>query len=188
MEAPQRILVMVYPDHDTEVRVFEKVQELDKSGRVKVQDAALVRARDDGELEVVSTHRHAVKSAGKAAFWGLVLGATLSLPVVGLVIAGGAVGLGARLSDRGKEAAFADRVRSMLRPGRSAVFVTGTTGTASPDEVIAELVPFGGELAQSSLLAESEAKLERALREAAEAAEAGATGAAEPTTEPAPGS
>jgi uncharacterized membrane protein len=179
MEPPLRILVIVYPEHDTAVQAYDLVRGMDQEGKIKIQDAAIVVAHDDGQLEVVSTHRHAVKSAGKAAFWGLLIGGALALPVVGLVLAGGAVGLGARRSDRGKESAFADRVAAILTPGKTALFVTGTPGTATPDELIAVLAPLGGELAQSSLLSETEEKLRHALRDVAkheaEAAAAGTT-------------
>ena len=184
MDAPLRVLVIVYPEHETAVRAYEEVRRLDHEGKVKIEDAAVVTAHDDGQLEVVSTHRHAVKSAGKAAFWGLLIGGVLTLPVVGLVMAGGAVGLAAHKSDRGKEDAFADRVRSILLPGRTALFVTGRAGTATPEEIIAVLAPFGGELAQSSLLSETEAKMRHALREEAKeaaAAEAGTTPSAKAT-------
>jgi uncharacterized membrane protein len=192
MEPPLRILVIVYPEHATAVRAYDEVRRLDQEGKVKVQDAAVVVAREDGQLDVVSTHRHAVKSAGKAAFWGLLIGGALALPVVGLVLAGGAVGLGAQKSDRGKESAFADRVAAMLVPGTTALFVTGTVGTATPDELIAILAPLGGELAQSSLLAETEDKLRHALRDVAEheaevAAAESSAGDAPPIAHDAPG-
>ena len=196
MDEALRVLVIVYPDHDTAVSAFEAVQALDHEGKVKIHDAAVVTAHDDGQMEVVSTHRHAVKGAGKAAFWGLLIGGVLTLPVVGLVVAAGAYGFGRRKSDRGTEAAFADRVRAILVPGKTALFVTGWAGTATPEEVIAVLAPFGGEMAQSSLLLASEDKLRHALRDVAsheakdEAAAAGtaADGAAADGAAPAGGS
>jgi len=179
MEPPLRVLVIVYPEHDTAVQAYDLVRGMDHEGKIKVQDAALVYAHDDGQLEVISTHRHAVKSAGKAAFWGLLIGGALALPVLGLVAAGGLVGLGRHKSDRGKEAAFADRVAAILTPGKTALFVTGTIGTAPPEEVIAVLAPLGGQLAQSSLNSETETKLRHALRDVAKhEAEAAATAAA----------
>jgi uncharacterized membrane protein len=189
MDEALRVVVMVYPEHDTAMRAFDAVRALDHEGKVKVHDAAVVRALPDGQMEVVSTHRHAVKGAGKAAFWGLLIGGALALPVVGLVMAGGAYGLGTRKADRGKEAEFADRVRAILVPGKTALFVTGEIGTASPEEVIAVLAPFGGELAQSSILLASEDKMRHALREVAAqgtppATEGGAS-TAEGTSDPA---
>lgn len=165
-EMPSRLFVLVYPDHATAATVYELIKAADKDGRIVLRDAALVDADDQGELTVVSTHRHATKSLAKGAAGGLLLGAALAVPIVGLVIAGGAMGLGSYKSDRGKESEFADRVRAILRPGHTAVFVTGDPGTATPDEMIAALSPYGGELAQSSLLQESEDKARRALREA----------------------
>ena len=188
-QQPSRLFVLVYPEHSTAEQVFEKVREMDKDGRIKVHDAALVTADDQGDLTVISTHRHATKSFAKAAAGGLVIGAMLSLPVIGLVIAGGAVGLGAHKSDRGKEQEFADRVRAILKPNHSAVFVTGDPGTAAPEEIVAELAPYGGELAQSSILQATEDMVRKALREAnkgaAEAANAEATGDGD-DAEPAP--
>lgn len=188
-QQPSRLFVLVYPEHATAELVYEKVRAMDKDGRIKVHDAALVTADEQGDLTVISTHRHTTKSFAKAAAGGLVIGAMLSLPVVGLVIAGGAVGLGAHKSDRGKEQEFADRVRSILKPSHSAVFVTGDPGTASPEETVAELAPFGGELAQSSILQATEDIARKAIREAnrAAAAEAGVAGEGdEDTAESAP--
>lgn len=182
MDEALRVLVIVYPDHDVAMRVFEEVRRLDHEGKIKVHDAAVVKALDDGQMEVVSTHRHAAKGAGKAAFWGLLIGGALALPVVGLVMAGAAYGLGTHKTDRGKEAEFADRVRAILVPGKTAVFITGSAGTATPDEVIAVLAPFGGELAQSSILLASEEKARRALREVAR--QTAAAGEAAPSAAP----
>ena len=188
-QQPSRVLVLVYPEHATAEVVYEKIRAMDKDGRIKVVDAALVTADERGELTVISTHRHATKSFAKAAAGGLLIGAALSLPIIGLALAGGAVGIGAHKSDRGKEQEFADRLRTILKPSHSAVFVTGDPGTATPDEMIAELAPYGGELAQSSILLATEDKLRKALREVAK--EADAAGKPEPATpaagEPEPG-
>jgi uncharacterized membrane protein len=182
-QQPSRLFILVYPEHATAELVYEKIQAMDKDGRIQVRDAALVTADAQGEFTVVSTHRHATKSFAKAAAGGLLIGAALSVPIIGLALAGGAVGFGAHKADRGKEQEFADRVRAILKPSHSAVFVTGDPGTATPDEMIAELAPFGGELAQSSILVETEEKMRRALREVAK--EANAT--REPEAAPAPG-
>ena len=184
-QQPSRVLVMVYPEHATAEAVYEKIQAMDKDGRIKVVDAALVTADEQGELTVVSTHRHATKSFARAAAGGLLIGAALSIPIIGLAMAGGAVGIGAHKSDRGKEQEFADRVRSILKPRHSAVFVTGDPGTATPEEIVAELAPYGGELAQSSILQATEDMARKAIREAnrAKAAAEGAASAAEPAPE-----
>jgi uncharacterized membrane protein len=171
-QEPSRVLVLVYPEHATAEVVYEKIRAMDKDGRIKVVDAALVTADERGELTVISTHRHATKSFAKAAAGGLLIGAALSLPIIGLALAGGAVGIGAHKSDRGKEQEFADRLRTILKPSHSAVFVTGDPGTATADEMIAELAPYGGELAQSSILLATEDKLRRALREVAKETDA----------------
>jgi uncharacterized membrane protein len=184
---PSRLVILVYPEHATAELVYEKIKAMDKDGRIQVCDAALVTADAQGELTVISTHRHATKSFAKAAAGGLLIGAALSIPIIGLVLAGGAVGLGAHRSDRGKEQEFADRLRAILKPDHSAVFVAGNPGTATPDEMIAELAPFGGELAQSSILAETEQKMRRALREAAKEADAAPKAATAPAAEPEPG-
>ncbi len=186
-QQPSRLLVLVYPDHATAETVYEKVRAMDKEGKIAVKDAALVTADEHGDLTVISTHRHTTRSFAKAAAGGLVIGAMLSLPVVGLVMAGGAVGLGAHKSDRGKEQEFADRVRAILKPSHSAVFVTGDPGTASPDEIVAELAPYGGELAQSSILQATEDMARKAIREANRAkADAAAAEGAASAVEPAP--
>ena len=74
-QEPSRVLVLVYPEHATAEVVYEKIRAMDKDGRIKVVDAALVTADERGELTVVSTHRHATKSFAKAAAGGLLIGA-----------------------------------------------------------------------------------------------------------------
>jgi uncharacterized membrane protein len=119
-QQPSRVLVLVYPEHATAEVVYEKIRAMDKDGRIKVVDAALVTADERGELTVISTHRHATKSFAKAAAGGLLIGAALSLPIIGLALAGGAVGIGAT-SPTSKEQEFADRLQTIKKPSHSAV-------------------------------------------------------------------
>jgi uncharacterized membrane protein len=175
---PSQLFIMVYPEHATAETVYKRIGEMDRDGRMKVDDRALVTADDQGDLTVVSSNRQAKEGFTKAAAGGLVIGAILSLPVVGYVFAAGPFGVGAHESDRAWEQEFANRVRAILKPNHSAVFVTGDPGTASAEEIVAELAPYGGELAQSSILRATEDMVRKALREANEVMAAEAASAA----------
>jgi len=73
-------------------------------------------------------------------------------------------GLGAlmgKVTKSGINKDFQDRVRDMLQPGTSALFLV--VEKVTPDKAIAALKPFGGTVLQSNLSEDAEAELQAAL-------------------------
>jgi uncharacterized membrane protein len=73
-------------------------------------------------------------------------------------------GLGAlmgKVEKTGIDRAFQDRVREMLKPGTSALFMI--IEKATPDRAVAALSQYGGTVLKSSLSKDAEAQLQEAL-------------------------
>ena len=93
------------------------------------------------------------------AFWGLLLGWLFFMPFLGMAVGAAAGAISGHFADRGIGSDFVESVRSKVTPGTSALFLL--TGQVTWDKVAAAAKEAGvsGELIQSNLSNEAEAKL-----------------------------
>lgn len=98
-------------------------------------------------------------------FWGLLFGIIFFIPLIGLAVGAASGALIGGLTDVGIDDDFIKDVRSKVTPGTSALFVL--TSGAVLDRVHESLKEQGihGELVQTNLSAEDEAKLRQAFEE-----------------------
>lgn len=98
-------------------------------------------------------------------FWGLLFGIIFFIPLIGLAVGAASGALIGGLTDVGIDDDFIKEVRSKVTPGTSALFVL--TSGAVLDRVHDSLKEQGihGELVQTNLSAEDEAKLRQAFEE-----------------------
>jgi len=155
-------LVVVAFDHFDDARnALRSLRELERAGRIRFEDTALVERDPDGTAHVKNEVSGTTETA---TIVGTVIGGliTFALPLVGMAIgaAAGAV-IGATL-DPGVSGSFIDDVKTTLRPGRSALFVV--TKAVDADAVTAALRQFRGDVLQSTLSSEAEDALRQALR------------------------
>jgi len=155
-------LVVVAFDHFDDARnALRSLRELERAGRIRFEDTALVERDPDGTAHVKNEVSGTTETA---TIVGTVIGGllTFAFPLVGMAI-GAAAGaaIGATL-DRGVSGSFIDDVKTTLRPGRSALFVV--TKEVDADAVTAALRQFRGDVLQSTLSSEAEDALRQALR------------------------
>ena len=155
-------LVVVAFDHFEDARnALRSLRELERAGRIRFEDTALVERDPDGTAHVKNEVSGTTETA---TIVGTVIGGliTFAFPLVGMAI-GAAAGaaIGATL-DRGVSGSFIDDVKTTLRPGRSALFVV--TKAVDADAVTAALRQFRGDVLQSTLSSEAEDALRQALR------------------------
>jgi uncharacterized membrane protein len=155
-------LVVVAFDHFADARdALRSLRELERAGRIRFEDTALVERDPDGTAHVKNEVSGTTETA---AIVGTIIGGlvTFAFPFVGMAI-GAAAGaaIGAAL-DRGVSGSFIDDVKTTLRPGRSALFVV--TKEVDADAVTAALRQFRGDVLQSTLSSEAEDALRQALR------------------------
>ena len=93
------------------------------------------------------------------AFWGMLLGFIFFMPFLGMAVGAAAGAISGHFADYGIGRDFVENVRSKVTPGTSALFLL--TGQVTWDKVAAAAKEAGvfGELIQSNLSNEAEAKL-----------------------------
>ncbi len=155
------LVVIGYKDETSANMVLEKLQALERDYLVDLDDAAVLVRNEKGKVKVTTSDSVVATGALSGMFWGTFIGLLFLAPLAGLVwggLIGGAMGGLANLGIKGD---FKDRMASMVKPGNSAILAVIRKST--PDKVLAELAPFGGEVLQTSLSEESEEKLMDAL-------------------------
>ena len=155
-------LVVVAFDHFDDARdALRSLRELERAGRIRFEDTALVERDPDGTAHVKNEVSGTTETA---TIVGTIIGGliTFAFPLAGMAI-GAAAGaaIGASL-DRGVSGGFIDEVKTTLAPGRSALFVV--TKEIEADAVTAALRQFRGDVLQSTLSSEAEDALRQALR------------------------
>lgn len=122
---------------------------------------AVVSCDDDGAFHVTTNHTPGDQS--RSFFWHLVLTALVFLPGSGTLGEGDLRVFSRRLEALGFDDAFQDRLREMLAPDTSALFLLATQPV--PADALAALGRFGGKLLAASLVADIEARISDVLSE-----------------------
>jgi len=125
-------------------------------------DAVAVVTRDDGRGLRITTN-HTLGTPGRRFFWHLLLTALVLLPEAGTYAEAELGNLSQRLAALGLDAPFQDRLREMLGPDTSALFLLVTEPV--PAGTLTSLGRFGGRLLAASLVPDVQSRLVRALHE-----------------------
>lgn len=98
-------------------------------------------------------------------FWGVLLALIFLTPLAGPRFGAAAGAVAGSLADFGVEDDFVKRIRELVRPGNSAIFLIG--GRTSPDRVAAVLDDVAVEMLRTDLSDEETQRLHEALRDEA---------------------
>lgn len=156
-----QLIVLAFDHFDDARNALKALRALERAGRIRFEDTALVERDPDGTAHV----RNEVSGTTEtAAVIGAVIGGIVSFvfPLAGIVL-GAALGaaVGAAMKT-GVEDKFVDEVKKTLTPGRSALFLVVKESQA--DAVMAALRQFKGDVIQTTLPTETEDALRAALR------------------------
>jgi len=154
------LVVLGYPDVATAETVQAKVQELQKELIIDGTSATLTRDAD-GKIHVETPTGAVGAGAATGALWGGLLGLLFFVPIGGLIVGGLMGALMGKAADMGIDAEFRQKVQDVMTPGASAVVLIFSKVT--PDKALAALAPYGGEVLRTSLSAEAEEEITRAL-------------------------
>ena len=155
------LIVLTFNDTQQAGQVFEALKQAQSSGRVKIDDAAVIVKDETGKVEIKNQMESSVKvGAVGGGLLGLML-ASVFFPLAGLVI--GAIGgaLVGKSLDKGVDQKFVKDVTETLKPGSSALFVIGS---GDPAVVLAILRPYQGTVYQTTLPSELVDELLSALK------------------------
>jgi uncharacterized membrane protein len=154
-------LIVVGFDHFDDARAaLRSLRELERQGRIRFEDTAVVQRDADGTAEVKN---EVSGTTEKATAIGAVVGGliTFIFPPAGIALGAAAGALIGTVLQRGVSGDFVKEVAGTLTPGRSALFLVVKQQDA--DAVTAALRPFGGDVIQSTLSTDAEEALRQAL-------------------------
>jgi uncharacterized membrane protein len=140
-------------------KALEKLKELQKQQLIQVLDSAIV-TWPQGRKRPKTYQAVDTMGAGAlgGAFWGMLFGLIFFMPLLGLVIGAATGAISGKFTDYGINDDFINNLRSKVTEGSSALFLL--TGQVTLDKVEAAFTAEEkGELLQSNLSAEQEAKL-----------------------------
>ena len=152
------LIAIAYPDELTAKRALAKLGELQKQQLIAIDDAVIATHEGD-KIKLDQSVGLTGAGAAGGALWGGLFGLIFLVPVAGLVIGAASGAIAGKLSDYGVDDKFAKEMGAKVTPGKAALVLLIRSATA--DRVVAEMKKeqFGGELIQSNLSAEDEAKL-----------------------------
>jgi uncharacterized membrane protein len=156
-----QIVVVGFDTESQAGEALSALRALEKQGRIRFEDTAVVVHRADGRMEVRNELSGTTESG---AVVGALLGGVLliAFPIAGLAlgaIAGAGVGAAVGTGIDGK---FVKDVQASLPPGKSALFAV--VKEADRNAALATMRQFKGEVIQTTLDEEAEAALRDALK------------------------
>ena len=150
------LIALAYPDVETAQTVSEELRQLMKEQSITLDDMVVVERRPDGKIKLHQAGSTAAMGAAGGALWGGLIGLIFLVPLFGMAIAAAGA-----LTDVGVDDKFMKTLGERLEQGGAALVVLVRQST--PDKVLPRISQYGGEVIQSSLDNETEARLEAAL-------------------------
>ncbi len=153
------LTVWKFDSADGAEKALAKLGDLQKQQLIQVLDAAIVswptgrkRPKTNQALDTVGA------GALGGAFWGMLFGLLFFAPLLGVIVGAATGAVSGKFTDYGIDDSFISDLKSKVTEGTSALFLL--TGQVTLDKVEAAFTPEErGELLQSNLSAEQEAKL-----------------------------
>lgn len=158
------LVAIAYPDVETATRVRDRLLELQRERLIVLADAAVAEKKADGKIKLHQLHSTVGGGAAMGTLWGGLIGLLFLSPLLGMAIGAAAGAAGGAMTNVGVDDAFMKDLGRRLQDGGAALFLLVTQST--PDKVIAEVAPYGGEILQTSLSEEAEADLREAMQSA----------------------
>ena len=155
------LIAIGYDDETTAAEAMRTAEDLAADLIIQPDQIAAIVRHKDGKFQVITNHHEVGGGAAWGGFWGLLFGLLFFVPVLGFAVGAGVGAMMGKLAKAGIDKEFEERVRDMLRPGTSALFLV--VENVTPDKAIAALSRHGGTVLKSSLSKETETLLQEEL-------------------------
>jgi uncharacterized membrane protein len=155
------LIAVAYPDKQTAEEVRERLMRLTVEHAIELEDAVIVDRDQAGRVTLHQLHNPAARGAAGGALWGGLIGLLFLAPLLGAVIGAAAGGASGAMTDVGINDTFMRQLGHKLPTGGAALIVLVRRVTA--DKVLPQISQYGGEVIQTSLDDESEARLREVL-------------------------
>ena len=155
------LIAVAYPDKNTAESVRDRLMQLMTERVIELEDAVIVDRDENGKVKLHQVHQPAARGALGGALWGGLIGLLFLAPLLGMAVGAAAGGASGALMDVGINDEFMKALGQKLPQGGAALIVL--VRKVTPDKVLPEISQFGGEVIQTSLDDESEARLREVL-------------------------
>lgn len=147
-----------------ETKAFElrsELAKLQKEYLIKMEDVVVVTKDEKGKVKLHQAVNLTVAGAASGTFWGMLFGLIFLQPLIGAALGAGVGAISGKFSDIGIDDKFMKELGESFGPDSSALFVL--VRKVTPDKVLEDLKGFGGKVLKTSLTADSEEALRKAL-------------------------
>lgn len=155
------LIALAYENEYGAKDTLREVEELQKQGLLKVEDAAVAVRHKSGKVKVKQATSLAGAGALGGAFWGMLFGLLFFVPFLGMAVGAATGALFGKAADYGINDDFIRRVSEAVQPGNSALFLL--VSDVQVDKVIEKLKPYGGKIVHTSLSKEEEGRLKESF-------------------------
>ena len=162
------LIAIGYTDTVTAHAAADEAERLAEDLVLQPDAIAVIVRKPDGRYKVTTNHHVVGQGTTWGMFWGFLFGLLFFVPVLGMAVGAGMGALMGKLTRIGIDKEFESRVRDMLQPGTSALFLI--VEQVTPDKAVEALSSYGGTVLKTSLSAEAEKELQEALHAEAQPA------------------
>jgi uncharacterized membrane protein len=155
------LVAIGYPDETTATAASLEAHRLAKDLIIEPDAIAVIIRDREGKFHVTTSHHAVGAGASWGMIWGFLFGLLFFVPLLGMAVGAGMGALMGKMTKSAIDKEFQDRVRDMLQPGTSALFLI--IERATPDKAVEALSRYGGTVLKSSLSKETEDELQEAL-------------------------
>lgn len=155
------LIAIAYPSKDTAEAVRARLAQLQQEHTIELEDAVVIDRAEDGKVHLHQLQSPAARGAAGGALWGGLIGLLFLAPLLGMAVGAAAGGASGALMDLGISDRFMRDLGQKLSPGGAALIVL--VRKVTPDKVLPEIQQYGGEVLQTSLDDEAEARLREVL-------------------------
>ncbi len=164
------VAVMFKHDENGATNALAKLGQLEKEHLIDLEDAVILRRREDGQIDleqnIINMTKMSAIHALHGALWGSLIGFIVAGPLGWIIASIAGAGFGALTtghhSDYGIDDNFIKSLRDEVEPCSSALFVLIREMTAG--RILEELEGVGGKIIKTSLSKDEEERLQRALQ------------------------
>ena len=162
------LIAIGYTDTVTAHAAADEAERLAEDLMLQPDAIAVIVRKPDGRYKVTTNHHVVGQGTTWGMFWGFLFGLLFFVPVLGMAVGAGMGALMGKLTRIGIDKEFESRVRDMLQPGTSALFLI--VDQVTPGKAVEALSSYGGTVLKTSLSAEAEKELQEALHAEAQPA------------------
>jgi uncharacterized membrane protein len=155
------LIAIGYPELGTAAEAMSEAERLADDLIIQPDAMAAIVRDPEGKFRVTTNHHAVEAGASYGMFWGLLFGVLFFVPFFGMALGAGLGALMGKVEKSGIDREFQRRVRDLMKPGTSALFLILEKVTA--DKAVEALGVYGGTVLQSSLTKDAERELQDAL-------------------------